>query len=286
MITRRLLVASATAALLPGQQGDEKMFGNAEAYERFMGRWSRQIAPLLIDLAAVEDSGHVLDIGSGTGALASEIARRKPGVHVTGIDPSPEYVGYARSKNPFPARITFHIGDAQKMSFQDATFAASLSMLVFNFIPDPEKALREARRVTKPNGRIAAAVWDYGDGMRMLRAFWDAAAEIDPAAERLDEKHMPLCRAGELSRLWTKGGLQNVKEQPLETEMKFTSFADYWEPFLLGQGPAGAYVRKLDPNRLQALRAAVQRRVAATSDGKPFTLRARVWAVRGDAPAR
>lgn len=284
-MSRRDLLAWPTTAALKGQQRDDKMFGNAQAYERFMGRWSRQIAPLLVDFAAVANTGNVLDIGSGTGSLAFEVAKRKAGVHVTGIDPSPEYVGYAASRNPFPDRVAFQIGDAQHMEFKESTFDASVSLLVLNFIPDAAKALREARRATKPKGPVAAAVWDYGSRMRMLREFWDAATEIDPGADKLDEKNMPLCRSGELSRLWRQGGLEQVEEQPLETEIRFSSFNDYWEPFLLGQGPAGAYVRKLDHSRLQALRSAVRRRVAPSSEDDAFALPARVWAVRGHVPA-
>ena len=120
---RREFLASSTAAALNGQQRDEKMFGNAQAYERFMGRWSRQIAPLLVDFAAVADTGRVLDIGSGTGSLAFAVAKQKTGVHVTGIDPSAEYVRYAGSRNPLPERVAFQTGDAQQMDFEDKTFA-------------------------------------------------------------------------------------------------------------------------------------------------------------------
>jgi SAM-dependent methyltransferase len=257
------------------------MFGNAEAYERFMGRWSRLVAPLLIDFAAVPETGRLLDVGSGTGALAFALAQRKTGTQVTGIDPSPEYVGYATTNNPFRDRVAFQRGDAQRLDFGDASFDGSLSLLVFNFIPDAAKALREVRRVTRPNGRISAAVWDYGGRMRMLRAFWDAATDTDPCAEKLDEKNMLLCRSGDLSRLWKEGGLQNVHEEPLDTELPFSSFADYWEPFLLGQGPAGAYVRTLDSARLHALRSAAKRHLALSSEHEAFRLPARVWAVRG-----
>jgi SAM-dependent methyltransferase len=260
------------------------MFDNAEAYDRFMGRWSRLVAPLLVDFAAASDARRVLDVGSGLGALAFEIARRKPDLSVAGIDQSQEFVARAMSRNPVPDRVHFSVGDAQTLHFEDATFDASLSLLVFNFIPDPAKALREVSRVTRSGGVVSAAVWDYGESARMLRVFWDAAVEVDPRATRLDEQHMPLCRAGELSQLWRAAGMQDVDEQPLCITMRFESFADYWEPFLLGQGPSGAYVRALDDNRLRALRTAAKRRLSISSERDAFNLPARVWAVRGTVP--
>jgi SAM-dependent methyltransferase len=261
------------------------MFANAEAYERFMGRWSHPVASLLVDFTGAPDRGRVLDVGSGTGSLAFAIAERVAGAHVLGIDPSKEYVAYANSKNRFPGRVSFELGDAQQLHFPDASFDASLSLLVFNFIPDAKKALAEVRRVTKPGGRIAAAVWDYGAGMRMLRVFWDAASSIDVKAEKLDEKYMPLCRSGELSELWRRGGLKDVKEQPIDVSMRFASFRDYWDPFLLGQGPAGSYVASLDRSRQQTLRNEVKRRLAVSAEDAPLVLPARVWSVRGNVPA-
>ena len=260
------------------------MFEKAEAYDRFMGRWSRRVAPLLLSFAGVPDSGRILEIGSGIGTLAFELAKRAGGVHVTGIDLSAEFVAYAVSKNLFPDRASFHVGDAQQLSFTDATFVATISSLVFNFIPDPKKALRELRRVTQPGGRISAAVWDYGERMLMLRTFWDAAAKADAGAEKLHEKHMPLCRAGELSQLWRDAGLESVHEQPLDISMRFDSFSDYWEPFLEGQGPAGAYLRTVDSDRLQIIRSAVKRQLSISLEREAFTLPARVWAVRGTVP--
>jgi SAM-dependent methyltransferase len=174
------------------------------------------------------------------------------------------------------------VGDAQDLHFEKASFRASLGLLVFNFIPDPRKALDQVRGVTEPGGVVAAAVWDYGDGMRMLRTFWDAAVALDAKIEPRDEKHMPLCRAGELSRLWKEAGLENVREQPLEVTTKFVSFADYWDAFLLGQGPAGSYTRSLDAAHARALRDAVRRRLAISTESAAFDLPARVWAVRGD----
>ena len=197
---------------------------------------------------------------------------------MTGIDPSKEFVAFSESKNPFRDRAAFQEGDAQQLSFLGAAFDNSLSLLVFNFIPDRMKALRELIRVTKPGGCVAAAVWDYGAGMKMLRAFWDAAVSVDPAAAKVDEKHMPLCRSGELAAFWRQGGLQHVEERPLDFTMRFKSFADYWDPFLLGQGPAGAYVKSSGST---VLRNEVKRRLGVKSEDAPIELTARAWAVRG-----
>ena len=284
MLLRRAFLVAPAIPLLQGQQRQQNMFADAEAYERFMGRWSRLVAPRLVDFTALPPTGRVLDIGSGTGSLSFSLAERKPQLRIVGLDPSQQYVAYASSRNRFAARASFEVGDAQQLRFSDASFDAALSLLVFNFIPDPRKALSELRRVTRPGGKISAAVWDYGAGMRMLRTFWDAAVHSDPHAEKLDEKHMPLCRAGELSALWKQGGLENVREQSIAIKMKFESFPDFWDPFLLGQGPAGAYVRRLDPGRLQTLRIEVQRLLSRTHENKPFVLPARVWAVRGVVP--
>lgn len=259
------------------------MFGNAEGYERFMGRWSRVVAPLLVDFAGVPESGRVLDVGSGTGSLAFAVAEAKSQTAVLGIDPSKEYVDYAASRNPFPGRVEFQVGDAQLLQCPDATFEASLSLLVFSFIRDREKALGEVCRVTRPGGVISAAVWDYGGEMRMLRAFWDAAASVDPSAETLDEKHMPLCRAGELKHLWIQAGLENVREEPIDIAMHFDSYPDYWDPFLLGQGPAGTYVRRIQHDRVQVVRGEVKRHLRIEREDMPFLLTARAWAVRGTA---
>jgi len=281
MLSRRGFLAVSAVPLLGGENRKPNIFGDAEAYERFMGRWSRLLAPLLVDFTGAPDGARVLDVGSGTGALAFAIAKRNGRSRVVGMDPSQEYVAYATSKNPFPDRASFQVGDAQELHFADAAFDAALSLLVFNFIPDPKKALLEVRRVTKPGGLVSAANWDYGAGMRMLRAFWDAARSVDAAAERLDERHMPLCRAGELSELWRQGGLHNIQEQPLDITMRFQSFADYWQPFLLRQGPAGAYAASLNRDRLQALRVEVKRRLSLSVEDRPFALTARAWAVRG-----
>jgi SAM-dependent methyltransferase len=284
MLLRRAFLLGPVVRVFRGQQAN--MFGDAEAYERFMGRWSRLVAPPFVEFTGLPERGRLLDVGSGTGSLAFAIVERKGRVNVVGIDPSREYVAYAMSRNTFRNRASFEVGDAQQLQFPAASFDAVLSLLVFNFIPDPKKALAELRRVTRPGGRISAAVWDYGAGMRMLRTFWDAAVQLDPEAEKLDEKHMPLCRAGELSELWRQGGLEEIREQPLDIRMSFESFADYWDPFLLGQGPAGSYIGRLSPGKRSALRDEVKRRLSLASEDMSFLLPARVWAVCGTVPNR
>ena len=229
------------------------MFADAVSYEHFMGRWSRLIAPLFVEFSRIRDGDRVLDIGSGTGPLAEAIVTSKPSCRIIGIDPSAEYVSFAESRIKSP-NLKFEVGDARKLSYPAAQFEVTTSLLVLNFIPDISKAMAELRRVTRPGGTIAAAIWDYGDRMQMLRFFWDAAIVLDPSTEQIDEKHMPLCRAGELSQLFQEVGLAEVQEQPLEITLNFSSFEDYWNPFLEGQGPAGAYVARLSEVKKSALR--------------------------------
>jgi hypothetical protein len=155
-----------------------------------------------------------------------------------------------------------------------------------NFIPDQVKALTEMIRVTRPKGVVAAAVWDYGEGMEMLRVFWDEAVALDPTIATRDERHMPLCRQGELAALWRGHGLQDVEEQPITIELSFASFDDYWSPFLGGQGPAGAYAAKLSRTKRAALEWRLRKRLLAARTDAGFVLRARAWAVKGVVPAR
>jgi len=256
------------------------MFADAEGYERFMGRWSRKLAPVFADFANPGGQDRMLDAGSGTGALSFTMAARDRQSQVAGIDASTEYAGYAASRNPFPGRVRFEVGDAQNLPFPDGEFDSCVSLLVFNFIPDPARALAELRRVTKAKGGISAAVWDCGSGMQMLRIFWDEAVRADRNAESLDEKHMKLCRGGELARLWKEGGLHEVREQSIKTTTRFESFADYWNPFLDGQEPAGKYVVGLSQAQREGLRTALRDKLVGRRD-EPFELTAAAWAVRG-----
>ena len=278
-----LAVVAAESAALEGisvSSMQQSFFAESAAYERFMGRWSRQVAPLLVRFAGIRDGQAVLDVGSGTGALALAVAQAAPSSRITGVDPSASYVSYAQGRAP-TERVRFVVGDAQALQIPDASFDRVLSLFVMNFIPDRAKALRQMIRVTRPDGVIAAAVWDYDDGMQMLRVFWDEAVALDPAVATRDERNMPLCKPGELAALWREHGLAQVEEQPITIRMSFSSFDDYWEPFLGGQGPAGSYVASLSATRRDALRSRIRQRLVGDGADRPIALEARAWAVKG-----
>jgi SAM-dependent methyltransferase len=259
------------------------MFSFGDAYDVFMGRWSRRLAPLLVQFAGVTDRDDVLDVGCGTGSLTAAVAATAPSSRICAIDRSEPYVAVARAHHESP-RVRFEVGDAQQLPLEDASFDRTLSLLILNFIPDPGKALNEMIRVTRPGGTVAAAVWDYGQGMEMLRVFWDEAITLTPGADAEDERHMPLSRRGELSTFWRAHDLQNVFETPLTIETPFSSFENYWSPFLQRQGPAGAHVAALSASDREQLALRLRRRVLGDRSDGPITLRARAWAVRGDVP--
>jgi SAM-dependent methyltransferase len=285
LLTALACGCSGSPASEPSGSGDQvsAMFSESEAYERFMGRWSRRLAPSFVEFAGVTDGDHVLDVGSGTGSLAAAVLDAAAGSRVVGVDPSRAYVAFARNRVEREHAV-FEEGDAQRLRFPDASFDKTLSLLVVNFIPDRPGALREMRRVTRSGGVVAAAVWDYGDGMEMLRAFWDEAVALDPTAEPRDERHMPLCRDGELAAFWSAHGLLDVQQTALVVPLTFASFDDFWAPFLAGQGPAGAYVAALPEGQRLKLEERLQQRLAAGSVDGPITLTARAWAVKGTVP--
>ena len=260
---------------------EARMFAMSAAYERFMGRWSRLLAPLYVSFAGVKNGDRVLDVGAGTGSLS--LALEAAGAEVVGIDPSDALIALAK-RNARAGRTRFDVGDAQALKFDDASFDKTMSLLVLNFVPDHERAIAEMRRVTRPGGDVSACVWDYGEGMQMLRIFWDEAVALDPAADKRDERHMKLSREGQLGEAWRKAGLKNVHEKPLVIEQYFASFDDYWEPFLKGAGPAGAYAVSLPEDRRQRLESRLRERLLGGRSDVQFVLKARAWSVSGDSP--
>lgn len=259
---------------------EAKMFAAGTGYERFMGRWSRLLAPQLVDFAGVRNGDRVLDVGTGTGALAAALEKAGPAVQVVGIDPSEGFIGFAR-KNARSPQLSFEVGDGQALKFPDASFDATMALLVMNFVPDHVKAINEMRRVTRAQGTLAACVWDYDAGMEMLRFFWDEVVAMDPKMEPRDERHMKLSRRGQLANLWAQAGLINVEEKPLSINQNYASFQDYWEPFLKGAGPGGAYVTSLTEAKRDDLEKRIRARVLGGRADGPFTLKASAWCVKG-----
>ncbi len=260
------------------------MFSKNQDYEHFMGRWSRLLSPLHLQFAKVRDGDRVLDVGSGTGALAAVVAARQPNSEVVGIDPSPEFVEYAQLQAA-SKRVHFEVGDGQALRFESGTFDATLAQLVMNFIPDHEKAAREMRRVTRPGGVISACVWGYDEGTDMLRFFWDEVVALDPERAGKAERTMKLSKQGELAAVWRRAGLVNVEEAPLQIQLSFTSFEEYWRPFLEGVGPAGAYVVSLDEGGRKKVETHLRQQLLGERADGPLTLTARAWCVRGEVPA-
>ncbi|TQM13858.1 class I SAM-dependent methyltransferase [Pseudonocardia kunmingensis] len=255
----------------------------AAAYERYIGRWSRRIAEPFVSSLDAPAGLHWLDVGCGTGALTTAVLRATQPTEVRGIDPSENFVRHARDRLTGTG-AQFATGDARALPVPDARFDAVVSGLVLNFVPEPESAAAEMARVATPEGVVAAYVWDYADGMVMIRHFWDAATALDPGvADRAEGRRFPLCRPDPLRALWTGAGLTDVTVEAIEVVTVFRDFDDLWTPFLGGQGPAPGYVTTLDDDHRSALRDLLRERLPVAPDGS-ITLSARAWSVRGYRP--
>jgi SAM-dependent methyltransferase len=244
----------------------------ADAYDRFMGRYSGPLAPRLADFAGIAAGRKVLDVGCGPGALTAELVARLGADAVTAVDPTEPFVAAARERHP---GVDVRRAAAEDLPFADAEFDAALAQLVVHFMADPVAGLREMARVTRPGGVVAACVWDHAGGQGPLSAYWEAVRALDPDAE--DERGLAGAREGEMARLLRAAGLRDVEEDALSVAVEHPTFEEWWEPFTLGIGPAGRYVTGLDEIRRDRLRERCREMLPAA----PFVLSARAWTARG-----
>jgi SAM-dependent methyltransferase len=254
-----------------------------DPYERYVGRWSRRVAPIFLTWLGVPAGRRWVDVGCGTGALCGAIADGCAPASVLGVEPSEGFLEAAR-KN-LGGRAEFRVGSAGQLPLADRSVDAVVSALALNFMPDPPGAVRDMVRVTVPAGVIGAYVWDYAEKMEMMRYFWDAAVALDPEPASLDEAtRFPICHPEALTGLFTKAGLTGVEVRAIDIPTQFADFQELWQPFLGGQGPAPAYVLSLDEAARERLRERLRSRIPAAPDGT-ISLVARAWAVRGTVSA-
>jgi SAM-dependent methyltransferase len=244
----------------------------AESYDRFMGRYSTRLAPQLADFAGVAAGQRALDVGCGPGALTAELARRVGPDSVSAVDPSEPFVAAATERHP---GVHVQQGSAEQLPFPDDAFDAVLGQLVVNFMADPVGGLTEMARVTRRGGVVAACVWDHAGGGGPLSRFWEAAREVTPGVH--DESDLAGAREGQLAELLAAAGLTDVEETVLSIEVTHATFDEWWEPFTLGVGPAGAYLAQLGPEQQARVREACRARYA----DRDLAVTARAWAARG-----
>jgi ubiquinone/menaquinone biosynthesis C-methylase UbiE len=255
------------------------------SYEQVMGRWSRRLAEPFIDFAGSFSGEQILDVGCGTGSLASALARRFPAAKVRAVDFAPAYIDYARRTLPEP-RITFEVGDACALRFPTHSFDRVLALLLLHFVPSPDWAIAEMLRVAKPGSTVAAAVWDVRGGFVANRMFYDTAAALDArASERRARNYTrPMTRPDELVNAWRAAGFADVVGTSLASRMDFTSFDDYWNPYEGTDGPGAEYLASLNAAERARLKEAVRLAyVDGEADG-PRSFAALAWAVKGIVP--
>jgi SAM-dependent methyltransferase len=244
----------------------------ADAYLRFMGRFSEPLAASFADLAGLAGDQRVLDVGCGPGALTAELVRRQGSGRVAAVDPSESFVAAVRQRLP---GVDVRLAAAERLPFPDGAVDVVLAQLVVHFMADPVAGLREMGRAAGPGGTVAACVWDYAGGRGPLSFFWRAARELDPSAP--DESGLAGVRKGDLARLFGQAGLGPVRDEVLTVGACYGSFEDWWGPLMLGVGPAGAYVASL----AEEDRAALHEHCRGLLPGGPIEVTASAWAVVG-----
>ncbi len=260
--------------------GPTDVWASGDAYEPYVGRWSRRVASVFLPWLSAESGQHWLDVGCGTGALTETVLALAAPASVKGVDPSEGYLQHARHRVN-DQRATFEVGNASSLPVRDGGFDAIVSGLVLNFVPDAAKTVREMARVAADGGVVGAYVWDYAGDMQLMRYFWDAAVALDPAAQDLDEGvRFPLCRPEPLRTLFLGAGLADVDVRAIDVPTPFRDFDDYWMPFLGGQGPAPGYAMSLTEERRVGLRDRIRTALPFADDGS-ISLTARAWAVCG-----
>jgi SAM-dependent methyltransferase len=264
-----------------GETDAPDVWAIGDAYEPYVGRWSRAVAREFLGWLGAPPGGRWLDVGCGTGALSETILHFASPSELVGIDTSAGFLAYAGARMPDPP-ARFLLGDARSLPVPLRHFDAVVSGLVLNFVPNPREMALEMVRAARPGGTVGCYVWDYAGGMEMMRAFWDAASALDPAAAALDEgeRFGAICHPEALTALFSSTGLREVDARPLDVPTHFRDFDDYWTPFLGGQGPAPAYVATLDPAASAALRGRLRATLPVRDDGS-IPLMARAWAVKG-----
>jgi SAM-dependent methyltransferase len=250
------------------------LFTNAVAYQAFMGRYSDLLAPKLAAAAGIEAGQRVLDVGCGAGALTTVLAGIVGAGRLAGIDPSEPFVEAARKRVP---GADLRVCPAESLPFEDDTFDAAVSQLVFHFVNDPAQAVAEMRRVTREGGTVAACVWDMTGGMTMLRSYWDAARSVDISAP--DEIERFGGHPGQLAALWRDAGVRDVVDEPITVAASYSDFDELWDAFLGGVGPLGAHLQSLDEAKRAKVVDALRERIGSPKG--PFELTARAWCAVG-----
>ena len=246
----------------------------AESYDSFMGRYSVQLSAPLADLAGVGAGVHAIDVGCGPGALTAELVQRLGADAVAAVDPSEPFVEAARARHP---GVDVRLAPAEELPFADDEFDTALAQLVVHFMRDPVAGLAEMARVTRSGGVVAACVWDLAGGRAPISPFWRAVHSLNPSAQ--DESSLAGAREGHLAELFIAAGLRDVEEAELHSTVQYETFEEWWHPYTLGVGPAGAYAASLGEAELAALRD----RCYELLSEEPFSVTATAWAVRGHA---